>query len=366
MPNPQNHVEAQRVKSSYYLPTLLIESVRLSDSTARLIAASSSVLYLVASGVAAPLVERYGRRTMMMVSTGIQLLCFLLLTILLALAARPGDGQGRTKVAAAAVVFFFIYYAGFGLGMLGIPWLYPTEINSLPMRTKGAAAAAMANWLTNFAVVEVTPVGLRTLGWRFYIVWTLTNAAFVPLIWLLYPETGEPTRLSLSPFPLSSLLRGIDMPKMRRKEEAQALLMRRALPPPPRQPTARSRTSTPTTASGPRSSSSATRTPSHAVGRANTSRCRNAISGRWPSVRTNAPRRRKVELARSVCAYNGSIVGPKLTISRKASAPPGVEATILAVFCSYHTVRGGKDTIREEWAQTIHNSLGLVLGSIHL
>ena len=68
--------------------------------------------------------------------------------------------------------------AGFGLGMLGIPWLYPTEINSLPMHTKGAAAAAMANWLTNFAVVEVTPVGLRTLGWRFYIVWTLTNAAF--------------------------------------------------------------------------------------------------------------------------------------------------------------------------------------------
>lgn len=30
--------------------------------------------------------------------------------------------------------------------MLGVPWLYPTEINSLPMRTKGAAVATATDW----------------------------------------------------------------------------------------------------------------------------------------------------------------------------------------------------------------------------
>jgi MFS family permease len=182
---------------SYYLPTLLIQSVGLSSSMARLIAAVSSVVYLVAAAVAAPLVERYGRRMMMIVSTAIQFLCFLLMTILLYLAQKEGF-SAQKEVSQASVFFFFLYYIGFGLGMLGIPWLYPTEINSLPMRTKGAAAATMSDWITNFIVVEVTPIGLQTLGWKFYIVWTVLNASFLPILYLFFPETGKhisPSRL---------------------------------------------------------------------------------------------------------------------------------------------------------------------------
>ncbi|KAI1651479.1 putative MFS sugar transporter [Daldinia loculata] len=177
---------------SYYLPTVLIESVKLDESMARLIAACASVAYLFASLIAAPLVERVGRRIMMMVSTAIQLVCFLLVTVLLHFAEKPGYLH-QIEVSKASVVWFFIYYMGFGLGMLGIPWLYPTEINSLPMRTKGAAVATMTNWITNFIVVEVTPIGIQKLGWKFYIIWTVTNALFLPIIWLFYPETANRT-----------------------------------------------------------------------------------------------------------------------------------------------------------------------------
>ena len=75
--------------------------------------------------------------------------------------------------------------------MLGVPWLYPTEINSLPMRTKGAAVATATNWITNFVIVEITPIGIQSLGWRFWIVWTVFNAAFMPVIYFLYPETSN-------------------------------------------------------------------------------------------------------------------------------------------------------------------------------
>ncbi|KAF3067099.1 Sugar transporter STL1 [Daldinia childiae] len=167
-------------------------NVKLDESMARLIAACASVAYLFASLVAAPLVERVGRRIMMMVSTAIQLVCFLLVTVLLHFAEKPGYLH-QIEVSKASVVWFFIYYMGFGLGMLGIPWLYPTEINSLPMRTKGAAVATMTNWITNFIVVEVTPIGIQKLGWKFYIIWTVTNALFLPIIWLFYPETANRT-----------------------------------------------------------------------------------------------------------------------------------------------------------------------------
>ncbi|KAI1811163.1 hexose carrier protein [Poronia punctata] len=177
---------------SYYLPTLLKQSVHLEDKMARLIAALASVSYLFASLIAAPFVERFGRRKMMLISTLIQLICFILLTVLLYYTEKPGY-PFQTEVAKASVVWFFLYYMGFGLGMLGIPWLYPTEINSLPMRTKGAAVATMTDWITNFLVVEITPIGITNLGWRFYIIWAVVNAVALPVIWAFFPETANRT-----------------------------------------------------------------------------------------------------------------------------------------------------------------------------
>jgi hypothetical protein len=44
--------------------------------------------------------------------------------------------------------------------------------------------------ITNFAIVEVTPIGIQNIGWKFWIVWTVTNAAFLPILYFFYPETG--------------------------------------------------------------------------------------------------------------------------------------------------------------------------------
>lgn len=44
--------------------------------------------------------------------------------------------------------------------------------------------------ITNFAIVEITPIGIQNIGWKFWIVWTVTNAAFLPILYFVYPETG--------------------------------------------------------------------------------------------------------------------------------------------------------------------------------
>ena len=128
---------------SYYLPSVLITYVGVSNRMARLLSAVNSVTYLIVSGLAIPLVERVGRRGLMLWSTLIQGLCFLIITVLLRYSENSSNGKA---IASASIAFFFLYYMGFGLGMLGVPWLYPTEINSLPMRTKGAAVATATNW----------------------------------------------------------------------------------------------------------------------------------------------------------------------------------------------------------------------------
>ncbi|KAL8690822.1 MAG: hypothetical protein Q9218_003818 [Villophora microphyllina] len=187
--------------TSYYLPTVLTQSVGLGNSMARLLAACNSVSYLLFSLIGIPNVERWGRRKMMMYAAGMlspapihpgQCFCYLMITILIRYNELPGY-SGSKQVASASIAFFFLYYIFFGIGWQGVPWLYPTEINSLSMRTKGAALGTATNWIFNFMVVEITPIGIQSLQWKFYIIWTVFNASFVPIVYFFYPETADRT-----------------------------------------------------------------------------------------------------------------------------------------------------------------------------
>jgi hypothetical protein len=40
-------------------------------------------------------------------------------------------------------------------------------------------------------VVQITPIGIQNLGWRFWIIFTIFNAVCLPIIYFLYPETAN-------------------------------------------------------------------------------------------------------------------------------------------------------------------------------
>lgn len=194
--------------TSYYLPTVLIESVGLSNNLSRLLAACNSVSYLLFSFIGIPNVEHWGRRKMMIYAAAGQFFCYTIITICIRYNELDSLALGtRQKWAESSIAFFFLYYVFFGIGWQGVPWLYPTEINSMAMRTKGAAIGTATNWLMNFMVVEITPPGIRNLHWKFYIIWTIFNFSFIPIVYFLYPETAGRTledidRLYAGPTPL--------------------------------------------------------------------------------------------------------------------------------------------------------------------
>lgn len=45
--------------------------------------------------------------------------------------------------------------------------------------------------------MEITPIGIQNIGWRFWIVWTVTNLLFLPILYFFYPETGQKLSLKL-------------------------------------------------------------------------------------------------------------------------------------------------------------------------
>ena len=175
----------------YYLPYVLTKSVGLGGPMARFLAAMNAMTYLGSTFIGLFFIERWGRRRLMILGAFGQCCCWLAIALLLDQAerTRPPFGQQR-QLAAAAVLFFFLFNCFFGAGWQGVSWLYPTEINSTRYRISGMSYGVATNWLINFAVVFVTPLGIARLGPKFYIIWTLLNGFIIPIIWLFYPETA--------------------------------------------------------------------------------------------------------------------------------------------------------------------------------
>lgn len=58
------------------------------------------------------------------------------------------------------------------------------------MRMPISAIAVSAQWLSQFLVGQVTPPGTANLGNRYWIIYAVLNACFIPLVYLFFPETN--------------------------------------------------------------------------------------------------------------------------------------------------------------------------------
>ena len=138
---------------------------------------------MTATAVSLRVIESFGRRTLLMSMAAAQALAFL------GVAISTEVGHDLTS-GIIATVCISTYFIAFGFAWIAIPWLYPAEINSLSMRTKGAALATACDWLFNYVVVQTTPIGMHYLHWGIYLIYAVFNASFVPIVYYLVVETA--------------------------------------------------------------------------------------------------------------------------------------------------------------------------------
>ncbi|KAJ4393494.1 hypothetical protein N0V93_002706 [Gnomoniopsis smithogilvyi] len=175
----------------FYFPTLLQEMVGYDQQMSRLVSAASSTIYVVFSFACLMLIDRLGRRKMMMYSPITIGACLLAAAVCLEVA--ESDPSKKQTMGKAATSMIILYHVFFGLGFSTVPWVYSAEVNSLGWRTRGAAAATSVNWLGGFVVVQITKVGLDHLKWRFFLMFAIFSFMISPMIYLFYPETSNRT-----------------------------------------------------------------------------------------------------------------------------------------------------------------------------
>ncbi|KAF1952716.1 general substrate transporter [Byssothecium circinans] len=180
---------------NYYFPTILENSLGMSNFMSRVLTGCNAASYAISSALAFWLIERAGRRSLMLGGASLQFIAYVFVAIAVALLHTNEQAWG-----AVAITFLFFYYAAFGCTWGMVPWVYQAEVNSLAMRTKGAAAATATNWLFGFVCTQFTPTGIQNIGYRFYIIFACFNLAFIGVVYFLYPETAGRTLEDLNAY----------------------------------------------------------------------------------------------------------------------------------------------------------------------
>lgn len=164
-----------------YAPIIFEDSIGMSRSVSQLVAGFNSLEYMLATIPPIFYIEKVGRRKVLMWGAFGQSMTMMVLAI------TVHNGGYAAGIVGAAMLFLFNTI--FAQGWLTCPWLYASEICTLQLRARGAAMASAGFWIINFAVVEFTPSSIENIGWRTYIIFTVFNAIFVPLVYFFFPET---------------------------------------------------------------------------------------------------------------------------------------------------------------------------------
>ncbi|MBL0801892.1 sugar porter family MFS transporter [Streptomyces albidoflavus] len=125
----------------YYAPTI-IEQTGLSSSNSILYSVCIGVINLVMTLVALRLVDRAGRRPMVLVSLALMAVS----VFLLGLSFVVELGSGLT------LLFMVVYIAAYAGGLGPVFWTLIGEIFPPSVRAEGSSVSTAVNWVSNFAV----------------------------------------------------------------------------------------------------------------------------------------------------------------------------------------------------------------------
>ena len=143
---------------NYYAPVIYQNEMKLSRKLSLILGGCTEVTYLIGPALPLAVMDRFGRRNLLMISSAGLCLCFIMVSILLSIGSK-GPAYGAT----AFILLFQLFY---GVGWLPVPWFYPSEINTTRYRARVQAISSAWNWMFVFVVVKITPISFRNIGWR--------------------------------------------------------------------------------------------------------------------------------------------------------------------------------------------------------
>uniref|UniRef100_A0A0C9QVY9 TSA: Wollemia nobilis Ref_Wollemi_Transcript_4894_1889 transcribed RNA sequence n=1 Tax=Wollemia nobilis TaxID=56998 RepID=A0A0C9QVY9_9CONI len=176
------------VNGIMFYSTSIFTSAGISSANAASLGLGAIQVFM--TGVAVWLMDRAGRRLLLMVSSGGMAICHFLVGLSFYLKTHVAEAsQYETFFSVLALTSLLIFIVSFSLGMGAIPWIIMSEI--LPVNVKGFAGsvATLANWMTSWAVTMSINL---LMAWSYsgtFMLYGLVCAFTLGFVALCVPET---------------------------------------------------------------------------------------------------------------------------------------------------------------------------------
>ncbi len=179
----------------FYYSTTLWKSVGFDESSALLTSVITSVTNIVVTIVAILLVDKVGRRKMLLVGSFLMGISLAMMAVSFSFAelATAADGTTSAQLGAPwsiiALISANVFVVGFGATWGPLVWVLLGEMFPNRIRAGALAVAAAAQWIANFAISTTFPIFADislTFAYGFYAFFAMLSFFFV---WWKVPET---------------------------------------------------------------------------------------------------------------------------------------------------------------------------------
>lgn len=174
---------------SYYLARVL-ETVGITAAKDQnILNGSLQIFNWITAIISAFLTARLKRRMQFLISVCGMFVVFAIQTLCAGLFNERHNLQAG-KVVIPMLFFFYMFY---NLAFNALLYSYPVEFLPYPIRAKGMSVLMFFGKGSTFINAFVNPIGLKALGWKYYIVYVVWLGFEVCCVYLLIVETKGPS-----------------------------------------------------------------------------------------------------------------------------------------------------------------------------
>lgn len=177
----------------FYYGATLWQAAGFSESHSLIINVVSGVINIASTFVAMLLIDRVGRRPLLLYGAVAMSVCLAAVAAVFAFAARNDSGQIAlsTSQAAIALIAAHAFILSFGSTWGPCAWVVLSEMFPNQIRGSAMAVATFVLWVANFAITMAFPVLLANVGLgSSYLVFSLFAVASFFFVWRFVKETG--------------------------------------------------------------------------------------------------------------------------------------------------------------------------------
>nr|AFO84095.1 hexose transport protein [Actinidia polygama] len=172
---------------AFYAP-VFFRTIGLGESASLMSAGVTGLLGMASTFVSMLIVDKLGRRKLLMVGGAIMLVSQVMVGGLLA--AELGDHGGLSKwYAVTVLIVICTYIMGYAVSWGPLGWLIPSEIFPLEIRSAGQSINVAVNFLCTFIVAQTSLVMLCHFKYGIFFFYGGWVALMTVFVYLFLPET---------------------------------------------------------------------------------------------------------------------------------------------------------------------------------